>query len=64
VFGEHQKGRRDTGTVVELNQISYLESKNSAFIDLGLSYEVRQVELAKLLVRKFGKNVKLLGENK
>lgn len=64
VFGEHQKGRRDTGTVQELEMVSYLESKNSAFIDLGLSYEVRRAELTKLLIRKFGSKVKQIGERK
>lgn len=42
VFGKSEKGIRDTATEKQLDDIAIFEGRNSAYIDLGMSYDERK----------------------
>jgi hypothetical protein len=55
IFGKTHKeigyNPRDKATEIELDYISYMESRNASFIEIGLDYEERK----ELLIKLFGK---------
>ncbi len=48
VFGAHQKGIREIATEGQLDDIAWLEGKNSAYIDIKMSYGERKKVLIEL----------------
>jgi len=53
VFGENEGNPRETATEAELDAIAWLETHNSAYIDLGMSYQDRKAKLAELYGIKY-----------
>lgn len=58
VFGMHQKGMRDVATEQQLDDIAWLESKNSAYIDIEMSSDKRKEVLVSLYTKRNQKQVK------
>lgn len=58
VFGMHQKGMRDIATESQLDDIAWLEGKNSAYIDIEMSYEKRKEVLISLYEKRNQKAIK------
>jgi len=52
VFGFHQKGIRDIAKEKQLDDIAWLESKNSAYIDIKMSYDDRRKTLIDLYQKR------------
>ena len=52
VFGKHEKEIRETATEGQLDDIAWLESKNSAFIDIEMNYQDRKDKLSELFSRR------------
>lgn len=59
LFGKHEDGLRDSATEEQLDTLSWLESHNAAYIDLGLDYQKRKETLIDLLSKR---NTKAIGE--
>lgn len=48
VFGYHEKCLRDSASEVELEAITWLESRNAAYLDINVEYQKRKEVLSKL----------------
>lgn len=48
VFGEHKPGIRDEATEQQLDDIAWIEGKNSAYIDIDMDYQKRKEVLKDL----------------
>lgn len=57
VFGMHQKNIRDIATESQLDDIAWLESKNSAYIDIKMSYDDRRAILTDLYLKRNQKQI-------
>lgn len=53
VFSKHEKGIRDSASEKELDALSWLESKNSAYIDIDMPYSDRKEVLHRLMSEKY-----------
>jgi len=59
VFGKSEKGIRDSASESELDDIAWLEGKNSAYIDIEMDYQERKT----ILIRLYEENRNLIREN-
>lgn len=57
VFGMHQKNIREIATESQLDDIAWLESKNSAYIDIKMSYDDRRTILSDLYLKRNQKQI-------
>lgn len=53
VFGEHEGNPRDNASESQLDAISWLESRNGAYIEAGMEYQARKELLIKLYTTKY-----------
>ena len=60
IFGKHESGIRDKANAVELELLSYLESRDAALIELGMEYQERKKVLEGLYNQKKNNLVKKL----
>ncbi len=67
VFDRHEKGIRDNTSETKLDDIAWLEGKNSAYIDINMDYQERKAVLIKLYEdrdqKRFEKQSDICSEN-
>lgn len=62
VFGKHENDIRDIASSEELDQLSYLESRNGSMIEMGFEYHERKEMLKNLFLKYKVKNIKKVCE--
>lgn len=67
VFDKHEKGIRDNASEMKLDDIAWLEGKNSAYIDINMDYQERKSVLMKMYEemdqKRFDKQSEICSEN-
>lgn len=57
VFGKRDKEARDNATEEQLDGIAWLESRNGAYIEIGMEYQKRKETLIELFTKKNQKSI-------